>query len=657
MSEEFIGRYLGKYRIVERVGRGGMAQVFKAYHPDLDRFVAIKLLHQFLAEDPEFKTRFKHEAQNVAKLRYPNVLQVYDFDFDEASESYYMVTEFIEGPTLKSLLLDLASEGKRLPLAETVRICRDVGRALAYAHARGMIHRDVKPANVMIDADGRIVLTDFGIAKILGGSTGLTASGALMGTPAYMPPELGLGGVGDHRADLYSLGVMLYEMATGKLPYEANTPLSVVYMHVNDPLPPPSSVNPDIPRGLELVINRAMAKKPEERYQSADEFIDDLQDLGAVAQQEEAPPKTAAVPAQPRPAAPAKPTPAAPPPVAPTDTTRPRPTPAGKAPAEPVEEERRRPVLLYGIVALVAVAIIAAGAALLLGGGGGGLSDTDATATADRAASQTAQAVAQLTEEAASETPTFTPATETATRTPTTAAATATSTVTVPPPTATKTATPAPTDTATRSPTATATPTVPPSATATPEPAVAVVQGFGERFVREGPGESYRTVGTVSGGAEVPIIARASDIDSQVWYLIQPPEGAPAWIAGFAVRVEPEGAVIPPAEAIPTPAFPETMSYAPVVGVCTYDGDDYVCAVGILIRGGVPPYTLTYQGETGWDYSPIPIEVRGRRCEVVTYQVSVQDVRGLPEGGLVREFTIDPNPFAGRFPEGRCETP
>ncbi|MCZ7544413.1 MAG: protein kinase [Anaerolineae bacterium] len=378
MTEEYAGRYLGKYRILERVGRGGMAQVFKAYHPDLDRFVAIKLMHQFLAEDPEFKTRFRQEAQNVAKLRHPNIMQVYDFDFDEETESYYMVNEYIDGPTLKNLLLDLASEGKRLPLAETVRICRDIGKALAYAHTRGMVHRDVKPANVMIDADGRIVLTDFGIAKIIGGSTGLTASGAIMGTPSYMPPELGLGGTGDHRADLYSLGVMLYEMATGKLPYEANTPLSVVYMHVNDPLPPPSSVNPDIPRGVELVINRAMAKKPEERYQAADEFVDDLQDLGSVA--DVAAPRAAA----PKPATEASQPPAPPAGPPPADTTRPRPVPEAAPRREPAAETPRRPVALYGIVGLVIVVALAIVAVLALGGGGGdgAAGGADATATA-----------------------------------------------------------------------------------------------------------------------------------------------------------------------------------------------------------------------------------------------------------------------------------
>ena len=169
-----VRKQLGKYDIIARLGRGGMAEVYKAYQPSLDRFVAIKLLHPFLADDPEFKDRFEREAKNVAQLRHPNIVQVYDFAFDDESESYYMVMELIDGSTLKDHLTELGSE--KLPMGEALRIMRGATEALAYAHRRSMIHRDVKPANLMLDNDGRIILTDFGIAKIVTGIH-FTASG------------------------------------------------------------------------------------------------------------------------------------------------------------------------------------------------------------------------------------------------------------------------------------------------------------------------------------------------------------------------------------------------------------------------------------------------------------------------------------------------
>src|SRR5215831_3399187 len=205
-----------------------MAEVYKAYHASLDRYIAIKLLHPFLADDPDFKKRFEREAQNIARLKHPNIVQVYDFEYDAESESYYMVMEFIAGQTLKDYLTQLGDE--RMSMGEVLRIMRSATEALSYAHARGMIHRDVKPANLMLDSDGRVVLTDFGIAKIVTGIQ-FTASGGMVGTPAYMAPEQGLGEAGDERSDLYSLGVILFQMVTGKLPYEAETPLAVILKH------------------------------------------------------------------------------------------------------------------------------------------------------------------------------------------------------------------------------------------------------------------------------------------------------------------------------------------------------------------------------------------------------------------------------------------
>ncbi|HEC22295.1 MAG TPA: serine/threonine protein kinase [Chloroflexi bacterium] len=280
MSDDLIGKLLGKYELRERIGRGGMAEVYKAYHASLDRYVALKILHPFLGRDPEFKERFEREARNVAQLRHPNIVQVYDFDFDPVRELYYMVMEYINGPTLRTRLMQLSLQGEHFTIPEALRITRSLASALAYAHSRDMIHRDIKPGNIMIDADGRVVLTDFGIARIVSGPN-MTASGSMVGTPAYMSPEQGLGQPGDHRSDIYSLGVVLYQLVTGTTPYDADTPIAIVLKHVNDPLPPPSNINPDIPEGLERILYKALAKSPDDRYQSIEEMLRHLDDLDA----------------------------------------------------------------------------------------------------------------------------------------------------------------------------------------------------------------------------------------------------------------------------------------------------------------------------------------------------------------------------------------
>jgi serine/threonine-protein kinase len=269
-------RKLGKYQIIERLGRGGMAEVYRGYHATLDRYVAIKVLHAFLADDPEFKDRFHREAQNVARLKHPNIVQVYDFDYDPEGESFYMVMELIDGPTLKDRLFTLGQEGKLLPFEDVVRIIREAAGALAYAHSRSMIHRDVKPANLMLDRDNRVVLTDFGIAKIVTGAQ-FTASGGMVGTPAYMAPEQGLGEAGDERSDLYSLGIIFYQLLTGELPYEADAPLAVILKHLNSPIPTVRDSNADLPEAIDRVILRLMAKDPDDRYQNAGDLIADLE--------------------------------------------------------------------------------------------------------------------------------------------------------------------------------------------------------------------------------------------------------------------------------------------------------------------------------------------------------------------------------------------
>jgi len=253
-----------------------MAEVYKAYHPGLDRYVAVKVLHSFLAEEENFLTRFQREARIVATFRHPNIVQVYDFDFDAESKAYYMVMEFLDGPSLKTRLQEMAQQEQVLPLEEAIHIGIAVANALDYAHRQGMVHRDIKPANIIFTQDGQAILSDFGIAKIINSST-LTASGAMIGTPAYMAPEQGTGRAGDERADIYSLGVVLYQLVTGSLPFGADTPLGVILKHINTPLTPPTTLNPDLPPDIEAVVTRALAKDPNNRYQTARELADDLE--------------------------------------------------------------------------------------------------------------------------------------------------------------------------------------------------------------------------------------------------------------------------------------------------------------------------------------------------------------------------------------------
>jgi len=280
------GQTLGKYRVLEPLGRGGMARVYRAYHPQLDRYVAIKVLRSDLTEDEDFdasswRARFRREAQAVAALRHPNVVQVFDSDVQD--DIYYMVLELLEGDTLKARLNDYRVRGERMALGEIVRILLDVLDGLAYAHSEGMIHRDIKPANVLLTKRGQAVVADFGIAQIVGG-TRHTISGALMGTLNYMAPEQGFKGHSDVRSDIYSLGIVLYEMLTQRTPFEADTPLAVLMKHLNDPLPLPRQIEPGIPEPFERVVLKALTKQPEDRYQSAEEMAQALRGAASEAE-------------------------------------------------------------------------------------------------------------------------------------------------------------------------------------------------------------------------------------------------------------------------------------------------------------------------------------------------------------------------------------
>ena len=263
---DLTGEMLGKYRLVEKLGQGGMAQVYRAYDPDLDRYVAVKLLHPHLTGDEEFTARFRREARAVAALEHPHIVRVYDFGAE--GELAFLVMEHLEGISLKEQLRELNCHGGLMELEEVVRIVSALADALDHAHRNGLVHRDLKPSNVIITTDGRPVLTDFGIARMVD-ATVITESGGTLGTPAYMSPEQCRGEPGDVRSDIYSLGVLLYRLCTGRVPFDADTPYAVILKHITAPLPPPRSVRPDLPEAVERVILKALSKEPDDRYQTA----------------------------------------------------------------------------------------------------------------------------------------------------------------------------------------------------------------------------------------------------------------------------------------------------------------------------------------------------------------------------------------------------
>jgi serine/threonine protein kinase len=249
-----------------------MATVYKAYQASMDRYVALKVLPQYHSEDPSFTQRFIQEARTIARLEHRNILPVYDFGEEDGVA--YMAMRYLDGGTLQ----DILALGE-LPLNETIEILRQICAGLDYAHRQGVVHRDVKPANVMIDGEGGVYLTDFGLAKVLEGSSNLTMSGMVMGTPLYMAPEQSVGEGIDGRADIYAAGVILYEMVTGQPPFQAETPMAIVLAHLHEPLPLPKEINPAVPDEIQRVILKALAKDPEDRYQTAREMSEQLSEV------------------------------------------------------------------------------------------------------------------------------------------------------------------------------------------------------------------------------------------------------------------------------------------------------------------------------------------------------------------------------------------
>jgi hypothetical protein len=290
---DLVGRSLGQYQIVQRLGEGGMATVYKAFQPSLNRYVAIKVLPPDLArQQPDFAARFAREAHAVAQLQHPHILSIYDFGRE--SDLSYIVMQFVEAGTLQQRMR------QPMDMEAIAKIVEQLADALDYAHRRGVIHRDIKPTNVLMEEGRWPLLADFGIAKMLGGDTGLTATGIGIGTPAYMSPEQGRGQPVDARSDVYSLGVMLFEMLTGQVPFMADTPMGIVMQHILNPPPPPRSLNPAIPEAVERVVFKALAKDPNDRFASAGEMAAALKTaLETGAASRIAPPATKIAPAPP----------------------------------------------------------------------------------------------------------------------------------------------------------------------------------------------------------------------------------------------------------------------------------------------------------------------------------------------------------------------
>lgn len=290
---EWIGKTIGKVRIEKLLARGGMAEVYLGMHLALERPVAVKLLHSHIEEEPLLLERFHREAKVVAGLRHPNIVQVFDFDTTDGHP--YIVMEYLKGPTLANYLRGLHARNERIPSHQVARLLKALTAALDYAHDQGVIHRDIKPGNIILHKKGEpipldqpltndveAIITDFGLVRIADAAS-QTASGMVSGTPAYMSPEQAQGNKTDHHTDIYSLGVVLYEMLAGRVPFEADSTMSVIYMQIHNTPPPIPSILPEV----QAVLNRALAKNPNDRYQSSSEMaVDFFLSIGMTSQAE-----------------------------------------------------------------------------------------------------------------------------------------------------------------------------------------------------------------------------------------------------------------------------------------------------------------------------------------------------------------------------------
>ncbi len=326
-----IGRVVAdRYEVQEVLGSGGMASVYRAHDRLLERSVALKILHEHFSRDPEFVERFRREARAIARVSHPNIVTVIDRGTFDGLE--YIVFEHVRGETLKEMV---EREGP-LPVAEALSLAHQVARALAFAHARGIVHRDVKPHNVLVDEERGAKVTDFGLARSLDPDHDITQTGTVMGTSDYIAPEQAAGQAVDERSDQYALGVLLYEVLAGEVPFPAESYMAAAVRHMRDPVPSVRERRPDVPRRVDELIQRALAKRPEDRFPTTEEMVTALE--AALAEEGGSKPTDRA----------------------PTQVVRPRGAPASR-PRQRRPPRRRRPL----IPLLLALAVIAAGAALL----------------------------------------------------------------------------------------------------------------------------------------------------------------------------------------------------------------------------------------------------------------------------------------------------
>src|SRR5215468_8172439 len=258
----------GRYRILRKLGTGGMANVYLAEDQELGRRVALKLLDDRHAQDEQFVERFRREAKNAAGLSHPNIVSI--FDRGQAEGTYYIAMEYLDGRTLKELLV----RNGPTPIPIAIDYARQILSALSFAHRNGIVHRDIKPHNIVVGGDGRLKVTDFGIAR--SGTSQMTEVGSIVGTAQYLSPEQARGAPVDPRSDIYSLGVVLYEMLTGKVPFTGDTPVEIAMKHLSQVPDPPSELRSEVPHDLDAVVMRALAKEPDRRYDSAEEMDADL---------------------------------------------------------------------------------------------------------------------------------------------------------------------------------------------------------------------------------------------------------------------------------------------------------------------------------------------------------------------------------------------